>query len=941
MAIIKKRGGGATATQGTALSLTRADPTLAAAVTKAERSIYGAAYDQAGKRAPMLQEIHAFHAALSNRAQRNSDSLAIMRMLPDTELAAQILVSSILSPKDMMQVELIYATNTDDYQSDLSATLLARLRKHFEEDYPIAKELVAMVREPLFEKGSYPIAVIPENAIDEVINGRRTASMESLANFYYPTGATKPIGVLGVGTDKVVVGKFGVSMESFSDRPKTLQESDYQLQYPDKEIMTRSAEPLVFITDNPSALKTSKLLSYLQGKRVNNTYAAAMESTGYQSPAKVSDRMVEQAIFRHRPAQQAQSVEVPTQDQTQRKSVGNPLVMKLPSESVIPVHVPGDPSRHIGYYIVLDENGHPVYSPDSDTMQPGLSSNAQTGSVQSNIIQRAANNLGMADPSRFDSSNYMHMQAAVRVYGDMVERDLINRIRNGVLGATAALAKNEDIYRLMLARVLARKHTQILYLPLEYMTYIAFKYGNDGIGRSMLDDQSMLNMLRATMLFSEVLGSVKNSIGRTSVTGTIPQDDPDPMRAVETITHEIVKSRRLDLPLGVSNPADIMSFIQQAGFDFNWSGHPGMPDLKLEFAQTNSNYVKPDSDLMDKLRKSSIMGLGLSPETVDSGFNTEFATTALANNVLLSKRVIMWQDIFTPQLTNHMRQHARFTEKLVNDLHDILTENSDKILLEVEPVKGVEMSEELAKKLVIDHALRKFLETFQVTLPQPSSVTLESQMNELKSYSDALDVALESYITTDLFTTNTVGDLSDQATTLRALIKAFFMRKWMTEKGLFTELASLLGADNEGNPQASIVDEIKGHLESLTKAGVMTLVKLSPNRDAATADMKKIGAVEDTGGGDSGGGGGDSFGDSGGGDDAFDDMGMGGDNGGGADDMPDDGADATDEEATADEPSAADSDKPDDAKSDEPADVPEEDAAADDKGDDTVEGGDK
>ncbi len=923
MSIIKTRVGTNANQQGTALKLTRADPTLAAAVVKAERGIYGAAYAPNGNRAPLLQEIHAFNTALTNRSRRNADSTAIMRMLPDVELAAQILVSSILSPKDMMQVELIYATNSEDFQSELANTLVNRIRKHFEEDYQIAKKLVGMVREPLFEKGSYPIAVIPENAIDAVINGQVTASMESLDRFYFRTGAAKPIGILGKGTDAPEgAGRFGVSMESFTTTPKKLDESDYHLQYPEKSVMGAArSEPLVFITDNPSALKISGLLNFLKGKRVDKTYSNAMEAFDVKA---VSDRAVEQAIFRHRTAKQTQSVEMPTQQQLARKSVGSPLVMKLPSEAVIPVHVPGDPSKHIGYYVVLDENGHPVYSPDSDVMHPGLSTPGN-GSIQSSIIQRAASNLGMADASRFDSNNYMHMQAAVRIFGDMVERDLINRVRNGVLGATAALANNENIYRLMLARVLARKHTQVLYLPLEYMTYIAFKYGNDGIGRSMMDDQAMLSMLRATMLFSEILGSVKNSIGRTSVTGTIPENDPDPMRTVEQITHEIVKSRQLNIPLGVSNPADIMSFIQQAGFDFNWSGHPGMPDLKLEFAQTNSNYVKPDSDLMDKLRKSSIMGFGLSPETVDAGFNTEFATTALANNVLLSKRVIMWQDIFTPQLTNHMRQHARFSEKLTTDLREILATNYDKILLEIESVPGVSVSEDLKKRMVIDHALHTFLSTFTVTLPQPSSVTLESQMNELKVYSDALDVGLEAYITTDLFTPNTAGDLSEQASTLRAMVKAYFLRKWMTEKGLFTELSTLLGSDEDGEPQTTIVDEIKSHIESLTKAGVMTLVGLSPNRNAATSDLGKIGAVPD------GGGGGDtSYGSTGGGDESFGDL--GGDLSAG-DDTGSElglGTDAGDEEEPAsDEPAATDAGD----------DTDSQDSVAGGEKEDTVEGG--
>jgi len=881
MAIIKPRAD-APRSRGTALAITRADPNLAAAVAKMEPGIYGSSYDGRGNRAPILQELYAFHSALTKRSQRNADSVAIMKMMPDVELAAQILVSCILSPKDMMQVELIYsAGNTDDFQADLAVTLVNRLEKHFKEDYPIDKFLVDMVREPLFEKGSYPIAVIPENAIDEVINGRRTASMESLDKFYFPSGAAKPIGILGKGVgapDSAANKRFGLSMEAFSARPQTLSENDYHLQYGTEShgkalSLQNSFEEYIFVTDNPSALKTAQLLDYLKKRAVSDTYTTAMEANvPVRNATHITDRMVENAVFRHRSHRQAQSVEVPTQLQTQRKSVGNPLVMKLPSESVIPVHVPGDPEKHIGYYIVLDENGNPVSTPDGDMMQPGLANNSTTNSIQSNIIQRAATNLSLGDPSRFDINNYQHMQAAVRIYGDMVERDLINRVRNGVLGTTAALAKNEDIYRLMLSRVLARKHTQILYLPLEYMTYIAFKYGDDGIGRSMMDDQAMLSMLRATLLFSEVIGTVKNAIGRTSVTGTIPENDPDPMRTVETIVHQIVESRRLNIPLGVSNPADIMSFIQQAAFDFNWSGHPGMPNLELKFEQTNSNYQKPDSDLTEKLRKQSIMGFGLSPEVVDNGFNTEFATTAVANNVLLSKRVIMWQDVFTPQLTNHMRQHARFTEKLVSDLYEILEKNQDKILIEIEEVPGVTVTEELKKKMVIDHALRTFLSTFKVSLPQPSSVTMESQMNELKMYSDSLDVALEAYITPDLFTENTVGDLNTQVITLRAMIKAFFMRKWMTEKGIFTELSEIVSMDDTGKPQSSIVDDIKAHLVSLTKAGVLTLVGLSVNRDAATADLKGMGSVPGPDSSSS-----SSFGSSGGSDDTFGGFDLGGD----------------------------------------------------------------
>lgn len=889
MAIIKRPGLVSSPIGGQALRLTRADPALAAAVTKATPGRDGAAYDGRGNRRSALNDFYAFYSALTRRAQRNSDSIAVLKMLPDMELAVQILVSCILAPKDMMSVELIYTANSDDYHADLANTLIERLRKHFTDDYKIENKLSEMLREPLFEKGSYPVAVIPENAIDRVINGQGVA-MESLNAFFNEDGSAKSIGILGSPLDAAGVnrkGRFGVSLEDFKPSSKVLSREECFLQYLDSNknapIFTSSFEEFVTVTDNPAALKIGQLVEFMKKRRVGNTYNTAMESVTVDKVTNVSDRLIERAMFSHKSQKQESVVEVPTQIQLSRKSVGNPLVIKLPSESVIPVHVPGNPERHIGYYIILDENGNPVYAPESDLLNPNTT-NQTGGTAQSNLIQRAAVNMGMADVTKFDMHNHQHMQAAVRIYGEMVERDLINRIRNGSLGVNAVVARNDDIYRLMLSRTLARRYTQVLYLPVEYMTYIAFKYGSDGLGQSMLDDQGMISMLRATMLFADVIGSVKNSIGRTKVTGTIPENDPDPLSTVERITHEIVQSRKLNIPLGISNPADIMSFVQQAGFEFQWQGNLGLPDLKLEFENVSTQFQKPDNDLSDKLRKASIMGFGLSPETVDNGFNTEFATTAVANNVLLSKRVIMWQNIFAPQLTNHMRQHARFSEKLIVDLKEILEKNKDKILLEVKAHEGTELSDELKEKLKVDYALRKFLDTFVVSLPQPSSVTLKAQLEELKDYAEALDVALDAYIAPEMFTETTSGMISEQIGTLKAMFKAYFLRKWMSEKGILTEVGELTSVDDQGKPQTAIVDEIKAHIQSLSKAGVLAMVQLVANKQANNEDLKKIGATPGPDASSSLSGGG--FGGSSGSTDFSSDLGGGlGDLGGGLDDL--------------------------------------------------------
>jgi hypothetical protein len=446
----------------------------------------------------------------------------------------------------------------------------------------------------------------------------------------------------------------------------------------------------------------------------------------------------------------------------------------------------------------------------------------------------------------------------------MVERDLISRVKNGIYSDGVNIARNEEVYRLMLSRVLSKKYTQLLYIPIEYMTYICFKVGDDGIGRSMMDDQAMVNVLRSVLLFSDIMANVKNSIGRTKVTGNLPENDPNPMKTIEMVMDEIVRSRTLGIPLGVSNPADIMEFLQRAGYEWEFNGNKRIPDLKFEFQQTQTSYAKPDQELTDHLRKSSIMGFGLSPETVDNAFNTEFATTAVANNILLSKRVVVWQDAFTPQLSDHMRKIVLNTESLVNDLIDLLKNDIKGINLDISEIDGVnvnEIDEELKNKIIVSRALNEFIRTFNVSLPRPSSVTLEAQLAELKTYSDAVEVALDSYVSSELFAQTVVGDLANEAGTVKSMCKAYFIRKWMADKNILPELAELVTADEDGEPQVNLTEEIKRHIEAMTKAGIMTLASLQPNKKAADADLTQAGIVV----GDNSGTGGDTYGSGGGG----------------------------------------------------------------------------
>ena len=837
--------------QFSAINLTRKDPKLAAMVTKIERGTHAIAHDEQGNRRTLVTNAYAFKTMLSKRAKRNSDANAITKLLPDIELSSQILVSSILSPKDMMSLDLIYSGPKTLLSAELSSAMINRMKEHFEEDYKIKTVIADMVREPLFEKGAYAIGVIPENAIDDIINGSTQLSMEEINVHFTKDGTARNLGILGPHTLPVEKqSRIGLVLESHRlwESEQIKASINNRVHYKDidadiSEWSNYAAEEFLIVTDNPNVLKIPKINARTQEAVVKQQFAkgglaSSMESYNSKTNDPVSDLQIERAIYRNRQHTSEPILTVRHQHDLSRRSVGNPVIIKFPSESVLPVHIPGNVKHQIGYFILLDEEGNPISAPNTDQLHPGLK-NDSANSVASNLIKKASMNMGTAGDN-FDPLNPVHVNFAQQIYSDMIERDLISRVKNGVYSSSVNIAHNEEVYRLMLSRVLARKYTQLLYLPVEYMTYIAFKYGEDGIGRSLLDDQAMINTLRTTLMFSDVMASVKNSIGRTKVTATIPETDPNPLKTIEHVVDEVVRSRTLGIPLGVSNPADVMEFIQRAGYEWEFTGNKGIPDMKFDFAQTNTNYAKPDQELTDHLRKASIMGFGISPETVDNGFNAEFATTAVANNILLSKRVVMHQDTFVPQLSDHCRKVALHTEDLTNDLRDILNNNFKGINLTIEEIDGTageKLEDSVKQTLIVNKALKDFILGFNVTLPRPSSVTLETQLTELKNYADALDVALDAYITSDLFTETITGELANEANTVRSLIKAYYLRKWMADKNIMTELANLVTSDETGNPQLNITDEIKTHLEAMSKAGVLTLIKLQANKVAINADL--------------------------------------------------------------------------------------------------------
>lgn len=823
------------------LNMVAADPEQAAAISKLVSShIRGPVRDVDGSRKVTVPNSHLFRNRLSKRAKKSVDAAAVLKLLPDVELGIRILTSCILSPSDMTGGDMNWLSPEDLLPSDINATMIKRIRQHFDRVYKIKPLLPKILRKCLAEEGSYPVCVIPENVIDDIINGQKQISFESIkSHVHEKSKLLKSIGILG-GYHETESTGLNVAFESMRTTKLKEDDSYSHLRFDSGYVKNE----YVYITDNPMVLRIQDINNAARSEKSKNAYSTiAQEAFGAD---KITEYKIERSLYSKKNAKGEQVVSFKRPDELTRNTIGHPLIKKFPAESVIPVFVPGETDKQIGFFVCLDEEGVPIQAPGGDQYYNNLSSGfggATNSSMTSGIIQRVKSNLG--SNVSFDNNSVKHLEMSVQIYSELVEKDLLSRVKNGIRSSNVSISTNHQIYEIMLARTLSKKLTQMLYIPADYMTYIAFKHGDDGIGQSLLDDTATINALRIVLLFSDIIGSIKNSIGRTMTTLKLDERDPDPMKTIEIAQNEIVRGRQLSVPLSVSNVTDITDFIQRAGFEWKFEGHPGVPDVSFDFQDTQSNKARPDSDLQDSLRKASIMGTYVSPEMVDNGFNSEFAASVVANNVLFSKRIIEMQEVFNPQLTEHLKKCVKFSQPLMTDLKEILVQNKDKLKLdeiEVKDYAGNLIEDDRKAKIVINDLLERFLEGFSVELPKPTSVTLDQQMTDLSTYSDAIDKALDlAYMNDQIINENTMGEFSQNIEMLKGLYKAHFMRKYLTEKGIMTELADITSLNEEGNAAIDMPTDTEEHMLALIRSMLPTVAVLNTIKNKVTNATNDLG----------------------------------------------------------------------------------------------------
>lgn len=812
-----------------ALSLVDSNPEIAALISKLVKGNTPKRFDSRDESSAYELNQGRLAEISSSIDRRIGDAENMMQLFPDLELAAQILVSSILSPKDMINVSLIYKTSRNVFPSEVTMKLTDIIKRECESYYKVISDLPIILKDILFYTGSYIRAIIPESSLDELINSSGEIAVESLNPIVTQDNRIRSLGILGSGLrDKTPitndsVSKLNVGLESFQvyNSGKVSQ------------IDTSLPDLSLDIVDNYEFLKMPKLIEANNRNKLKRIIRS--RSTGFSmESSRLSSKEFESIIYKNSQGKSRIFAAVKTQETTKRKSIGRPLILHLPSESTIPVHVPGDPRSAIGYFVIVDEEGNPQTRSANMRYIQDLQSRITDGShtLTSMLLEKARANL------RGNDRRPLNIDQAARIYSGIVESELIERLRNGVYGSKIAVGGSEEVYRIMLARTLSNQFTRLVYIPQELVSYYAYKYYDNGVGKSLLDDLSIMFSLRGILLFAKVMALTKNSIALTHVNMTLDPNDPDPQKTIEMSIHEIIKMRQQYFPLGINSPVDLIDWIQRVGFEFSFEGHPGIPQTKFDFETKNMQNQIPDNDLDELLRKQTIMYLGLSPETIDNGWSPEFATTVVSNNILLSKRVYQIQEQIAPHLTNDVRRLVRndavITDMLLEALksekgrYEQYLTDEDKNAMNTDP-DGF-----------YDYILNEFIDALEIEFSKPDITTLENQSTAYNNYSEALDKAMESWISNEFITNETAGDIGTNVDMIKGVYKSYFLRKWMSENGYMNELNEIVSTNEDGGPSVELLDVMKNHIEGITRGTVKFLESIQAMRNAANKDLNNM-----------------------------------------------------------------------------------------------------
>lgn len=737
--------------------------------------------------APTIRELSPITKALM---KRRADAENIFDILPDMSYIIATAVSSLTCSKDLVTTALVYESSatSEDIPFEFKEAMLDVIRDFYNKEDELPQNLYRWLYQAMAFSGATPVMVVSESAFDKMFNLKRegfAASLDKingkgLIDSCFDGGKTNAWGPIQETTSDVkslrsesFISSFATNTGGVSFDPlASMDESD-----PFEQLLIENLKSTsnVYLTDDVNIAKLPKLKKHLNGESFGDKLVDQHFSS-YNDSTEEEKGPIGQGTLRgakdlnpdyDKRYGKENYMEVPTSLESGRsKTHGMRFI--LPSESVIPVTMPGSEDEPCAYLVIHDSGGNPASGKNIGTIESSIYT-SNTGFNE--LVNTMARSLDL-DPN--DVNNLVPKISSK--YADITERQMIKSLENGKYGEGVSIGKNDDFYRIMAARHMAKRDTYVLCVPAEQMSYFTVDRDINGIGRSIIEKTKVLSTARMVHLFSTMRTMINNSSRDLVYTINLPDEELDPEGAIARIEHMAMNKHNRNAPEW-GDPNDTYAKCHNSGLHFKVQGGENYPTTDIDIADNTPDFKVPDKELDDMFTRRVCTAALVDPDLVLQPENIEFASQIWSKSLISTKQIIMKQQEVNKTLTNYGKMYTLSSGPIL-----------DKLAEAIKSTKS--MTEEQLRD--IPRYIRLFINSLTISLTQPDTTFTKSQMEEY----DAKIVIIKN-IVENTITDEVAEEVGVDSNKLRQIIVSWYSMSWLRNNAVETDLLDIFLSDNE------------------------------------------------------------------------------------------------------------------------------------------------
>ena len=825
-----------------------------------------------------------------NSGEWSEEIKAIKLLTPEIDRSAEIMVSSIMSPTDIQTDTVNVVCEDTDLGDELEGKISETISKFFNDTLDIGNKTYRYIKQALYEDGSAAILILPQSNIQ---------TLNRAADVDWFKGGKGPIlrknfkelqeADSMTGHSKLVPAVESLCVDS-SIETLELQIADKLEKSLEAHNMFDGMKPHDIVTKSKTAREEIlKLFSETKQSVVvtrDITQINARETSLQDRIDKMQEEIDKNFIF---------DKINPTyllNDTFNEERKENPAVIEIPTKAVIPITIPGSPEKHIGYFVMLDSWGAPLFGVASDNVQ-------QYGPRR---LTEAATQSAFGTPTmyRFSSAidDTQRYELTSTIFGLTLKQLLDNKLEDyGLLGAT--IEENDAITTCIFRQILSQRKCTLVFVPEPMMVYFRFDHRENGTGKSLTENLSTLLALRTVLIMSYIMAATENSVNNKTITVAVDEKQTNIPQYLEMIRNAYVSKKMMRFDV---NPLTVQQDLIQKSLTILPKGIKGVSDsLDVQTEHRSTGAIAPDETLLEKINEWIVTALQVPHSALNQLSENEYSRSVATTNLYFSNNVKSKQKVVERHMTKFVRLYSRYSFAIRKKISDIIR-NSDKTLEERESSEALPKSDTKVKmndEQNVSKRVMMAINHLKISLPSPRIVVDKTQYMEIEQYIGTIEKICEVLYHDD-FLTGDAQELQDTMKIMRACIREKMVREYIEKIGFQSIYEMPLPEDIDIDKAMDIIK-----LLSNKKKGVSDWMKQiagkSSSDDSMSGDMSGgYGAGGDMSGGA---GGGDEFG-MGGGDMGGGMAGGAGGSAGGA--QPAGGQDAGGAEMTNETPAAND-----------------------------------